>query len=191
VLLSPLVLLFGVGLFFVLFESLAIPSAATRLGALAAFVIVISLPLALVFFPPRPSLNAPPYYPPRIQQLTRYLDARELWMSDIPWAVAWYGDRQAVWLTLNPGRDFFELSDFYKTVDGLYVSSRTADAKFVSNWFGGTERNWAALLLQTFVRREVPRGFPLRHSPEGLTTIGELLLTDRDRWSEGAAPEGK
>jgi hypothetical protein len=186
VLLSPLLLIFGVGFFFVLFESWSVPSVALRLGALTGFVAVMALPLALALLPPRPARNSSPYYPPRIQQLAQYLEPRELWMTDIPWALAWYGDRQAIWLTVNPNKEFFEVSDWYKTIDGLYISMRTGDAKFVSNWFGGTERRWASLMLQVFVLREVPKGFPLRHSPEGLSTLGELLLTDRDRWSETA-----
>lgn len=186
VLMSPFILIFGVGLFFVLFESLALPSAAQRAGVLGGFVVMVSLPLGLTLLPPGEQVNASPYYPPRIQQVARYMEPREMWMSDIPWAMAWYGDRQCVWLTRTAGRDFFELNDMYKTVNGLFVSMRTGDAKFVSNWFGGTERGWASLLLQTFVLREIPRGFPLRHSPDGLSTLGELLLTDKDRWSEAA-----
>ena len=188
VLLSPFVLMFGVAFFFVLFERRDIPSVAWRIGALSFFAVMVSLPLLLVFLPPRPPVNAAPYYPPRIQQVAAYLEPRELWMSDIPWAMAWYGERQCVATTLNAGRAYFDLNDFHKTVDGLYLSTRTCDAKFISNWWGGTERGWAELFLQTFVLRQVPRGFPLRHSPEGLTTLGELLLTDRDRWSD---PGGK
>lgn len=184
VLLSPFVLMFGVAFFFVLFERWDVPSLAWRVGGLSFFAVIISLPFVLALLPPRPQVNAPPYYPPRIQQVAAYLDPRELWMSDIPWAMAWYGERQCVATTLNAGKAYFELSDVHKTVDGLYLSSRTCDAKFISNWFGGTERGWAELFLQTFVLRQVSRGFPLRHSPEGLTTLGELLLTDRDRWSE-------
>lgn len=184
VLLSPFVLMFGVAFFFVLFERRDVPSLAWRVGWLSFFAVIISLPFVLALLPPRPQVNAPPYYPPRIQQVAAYLDPRELWMSDIPWAMAWYGERQCVATTLNAGKAYFDLSDIHKTVDGLYLSSRTCDAKFISNWFGGTERGWAELFLQTFVLRQVPRGFPLRHSPEGLTTLGELLLTDRDRWSE-------
>jgi hypothetical protein len=107
-------------------------------------------------------------------------------MSDIPWAIAWYGQRQCVWLTANGRRDFFEISDFQKAVNGLYVSTRTTDSKFFSNWFVGENQGWGAFLLQALVRRELPQGFPLKQSPEGLFANGELLLMDRDRWT---APE--
>src|SRR4029077_10754838 len=42
---SPLALIFGVGLFFILFESLPLPSAPVRYISLAGFVLLISLPL--------------------------------------------------------------------------------------------------------------------------------------------------
>jgi hypothetical protein len=84
---------------------------------------------------------------------------------------------------MNWRKDFFEINDYEKTVNGLYISTRTTDSKFFSSWFGGDNQGWGAFLFQTFARREVPHGFPLKRSPEGLFTSGELLLMDRDRWS--------
>ena len=43
----------------------------------------------------------PPYFPPEIQQIAGWMKPDELMMSDVPWAVAWYGDRQCVWLSLD------------------------------------------------------------------------------------------
>jgi hypothetical protein len=105
--------------------------------------------------------------------------------------VAWYGNRQSVWLTMNSRSEFFEISDYQKTINGLYVSTRTTDRKFLSSWFMGENQGWGLFLLQSFVRREIPNGFPLKHSPEGLFANGELLLMDRDRWSTrgGKSPE--
>jgi hypothetical protein len=183
VLFSPLALVFGVGLFFVLFESWSLPTPVMRYGVLAGFSVLISLPLLLTFIPPRPRSLSAPYYPPRIQQCAHYLNESELFMSDVPWATAWYGERQSVWLTMNWRREFFEISDYQKTVNGLYVSARTTDRKFLSSWYAGENQGWGAFMLQTFVTREMPPGFPLKHSPEGLFSNGELLLMDRDRWS--------
>ena len=185
---SPLVLIFGVALFFVLFDSWQTPTPVLRFGGLVAFVVVISLPMLLAFAPPRPRTNAPPYYPPRIQQIAHYLDKRELLMSDIPSAVAWYGNRQCVELTLDWQKTLFEISDYEKPVNGLFISTRTTDSKFLSSWFAGENQGWGSFLFQAFARREVPPRFPLRSAPEGLFTNGELLLMDRDRWS---APEGR
>lgn len=191
VLFSPLVLIFGVGLFFVLFESLPLPSAPIRYVSLAGFIVIISLPFGLALLPPRTGTNSPPYYPPRLQQLSRYLNEHELWMSDIPWAVAWYGQRQCVLLPLSGTKGFFEINDFHKTVNGLFISTRTTDEKFISNWFTGENQGWRGFLLQTFVRQEIPNRFPLKYAPDGLFANWELLLTDRERWAAPATPPEK
>ena len=70
----------------------------------------------------------PPYYPPDIQ--ARRLDeGNELMMSDVPWAVAWYGHHQCVWLTLNCQDEFFAINDYMKPVQALYLPRKrwTAD----------------------------------------------------------------
>lgn len=104
-------------------------------------------------------------------------------VSDIPWAVAWYGNRQSVWLPANARDEFFKIHDYLKTVNGLYVSARTTDTKFFSNWLRGENQGWGPFLLHCLTRGEIPNGFPLKHSPEGLFANGELLLMDRNRWS--------
>lgn len=189
---SPLVLIFGTGLFVVLLESRQPQAPGWQYGAMAGFVAIISLPLLLAFAPPRPRSFAPPYYPPRIQQLSQYLKKSELMMSDIPWAVAWYGERQSIWLTLGWRKDFVDVSDFGKTVNGLYVSTRSTDSKFISNWYAGENAGWGDFFAHAFLRREVPGRFPLRQAPEGVFTQGELFLMDRDRWSgENSGPSLK
>ena len=40
----------------------------------------------------------PPYYPPSIAYRNRWTSEQEVILSDMPWAVAWYADRAAVWL---------------------------------------------------------------------------------------------
>jgi hypothetical protein len=91
-------------------------------------------------------------------------------------------------LPRNVRADFFEINDFQKMVNGLYVSARTTDAKFLSRWFAADNQSWGNFLLLSLVRQEIPNGFPLQRSPEGLFSNGELLLMDRDRWSAAARP---
>ena len=40
----------------------------------------------------------------------------ELMMSDVPWAVAWYGDHQCVWTTSMPSTNYFQFNDYIKPV---------------------------------------------------------------------------
>ena len=102
-------------------------------------------------------------------------------MSDVPWAVAWYGKRQCVWLTLNVQDDFFAVNDYLKPVRGLYLTPLTVDGRFVSQWVRAGEKGWGFLLIDTILRQQIPSTFPLRKSPKGYLP-DQLFLTDRERW---------
>jgi hypothetical protein len=114
----------------------------------------------------------------------------ELMMSDMPWAVAWYGDRQCVWVTLDapfdPKRttqsDFFSIYDFQRPIYGLYLTTLTTDARFYSQMLKDKDYAWGRFMLESLLRTNVPTGFPLRYAPPGLLQQGQLFLSDRERW---------
>lgn len=193
VLLGPLVVVYGVGLFFLLLEQVEVPVRQLRYVVIGLFGLVTTLPLLLVFLPPqtRP-LAYPPYLPPIIQELSGYMKENELMMSDIPWAVAWYGQRQSVWLTLRAvpsakdrslQEDFFAINDYLKPVQGLYLTAETMDSKFVSEWVQA-EQSWGSFIAQTVLMREEPRSFPLQKARADLFPY-QLFLTDWERWRGG------
>ena len=157
-------------------------------------------------------------------------------MTDMPWAVAWYGQRPSIQLTLKykskPDErlknDFYAV-DAMKPISALYLTARTLKALesgSLWDWMQGDaeatllnrlrqrlaenegreekkeedfrlfaavrERlvenaqapqskgeNWEHFVLRTFLKSEVPTGFPLRRAPEGL--YPELFLTDSER----------
>lgn len=182
VVLSPLVLIFGVGAFFVLLDSIDFNSPQARFSAVTAFVAIVSLPLSLGFLPPRPHPVAfPPYYPPRIQLVANWLSPREWIMSDIPAAVAWYGDRQAVLATVRPHGEYQEVHSA-KPIAGLYLTTRTTDNQFLANWMEGDTNSWPAFVMELLAKQEVPTGFPLRHAPDFFYVEGHALLMDKPRW---------
>jgi hypothetical protein len=147
----------------------------------------------LVFLPPRPQPVAyPPYMPPVIQELSAYMREDELMMSDIPWAVAWYGQRRCVWLTLQAmptakdrarHEDFFAINDFLKPIQALYLTAETMDSKFVSQWVQAGEQSWGSFIAQTVLLREEPVRFPLRKARAGWFPY-QLFLTDWERWNK-------
>ena len=104
----------------------------------------------------------------------------ELMMSDAPWAVAWYGNRQAAWLTLDVQGEFYTLNDYIKPVQALYLTPVSLDARFLSQWVrGASERSWGELIIGSMTKEELPRGFPLIKSyrlPE------QMFLSDWERW---------
>jgi hypothetical protein len=182
ILLSPLVIMYGVALFFQLLESLVLPFARARLVVTTLFCVVASAPLIQVLLPPHASpVPYPPYFPPTIQMVGGWFNEQELLMSDMPWAMAWYGRRQCAWVTLNWSKDFVEITDYQKPVKGLYLTPLTTDTPFLSSWVRGENSSWASFLMECIVQREVPSGFPLRRAPDNFFPE-HILLTDYDRW---------
>ncbi len=66
-------------------------------------------------------------------------------MTDTPWAVAWYGHRQSVWLTLKhragakdkQKEDFYALNDQDRPISALYLTSKslkTMEMRSVVQW---------------------------------------------------------
>jgi hypothetical protein len=182
VLLAPLVIIYGVSLFFVLLDQMNLPFPEARYIIIGVFAVLMCLPLLLVFLPPKSQPVAyPPYYPPAIQSVANWTKETELSMSDIPWAYAWYGNRQAVWLTLNAQSDFFAIHDYQRPISMLYLTPQTMDGRFLSQWVRAGEQSWGSFILESLIKKEVPPLFPLRKSVPGFMPE-QLVLSDWERW---------
>ena len=186
VLLAPLVIVYGASLFYLLVDRITLPFLQIRYVIVGLFAALASLPLLLVFFPPRtPPIAYPPYYPPAIQQVVGWTKPDELIMSDIPWAVAWYGQSQSVWLTLDCQSSFLAINDFQKPVHALYISRVTLDAKFLSQWVRAGDKAWGQFILNCLFRKTEgkngpPPGFPLQFWQSGWPD--QFFLTFREHW---------
>jgi hypothetical protein len=186
VLLTPLVFIYGVAFYFVLLEQIRLPFPELRLVVNGVFVVLMCAPFIFTLLPPRTfPIAYPPYYPPTISMTASWMNEDELMMSDIPWAVAWYGNRKCVGITANLEKDFFAINDFQKPIQALYLTPVTLDGRFMSQLLASDMRSWGVMLLESLLRREVPAGFPLKMSPEGFfpkVLSDQLFLTDRERW---------
>ena len=182
VLLAPLVFVCGVSLFFTLLNQMQLPLPQLRYAVISVFVILCCLPKIFALLPPNTSPVAyPPYYPPEIQQTAGWMEENELMMSDVPWAVAWYGHRQCVWLTTDAQDSFFALNDDIKPVQALYLTPETMDGKFLTDWMRGGELGWGDFVVRAVVQNQIPPKFPLRNAPSGFLPE-RLFLTDQNRW---------
>jgi len=191
ILLAPLVLVYGVSLFFLLLDLIELPLYQLRFLVVGAFSAVVCLPMILAFLPPRTHPIAyPPYYPPAIQTFAGWLKETELTMSDVPWAMAWYGQRQSVWLTLkcspdarNPGtqENFFAIHDYQKPISLLYLTPQTMDARLLSEWIRVDEQSWGSFILDSLMKKRVPDYFPLNQAQSSWLP-DQLVLTDWQRW---------
>jgi 4-amino-4-deoxy-L-arabinose transferase-like glycosyltransferase len=195
VIMAPLVLVYGVSLFYSLLEQMPLPFPEFRFVVIGSFSLVACLPMIFVFLPPRitPLVYPPyPYLPPAIQTVAGWLKKNELAMSDIPWAVAWYGQRQCVWLTLRcmpdprdttMHEDFFAINDYQKPINALYLTPASMDARFLSQWIKAGERSWGSFIMESQVKKQVPPTFPLSQMPTGWLP-DQLVLTDWQRWKK-------
>jgi hypothetical protein len=182
VLLMPLVFIYGASFFFTFVGQMKLPLPQLRYVVIAVFVAISCLPMISALLPPKSiPVVYPPYYPPEIQQTAGWMKESELTMSDVPWAVAWYGHRQCVWLTLNSKDNFFAINDYLKPIKALYLTMETTDGRFISDWARAGEDSWGKFVLQAVVQNQIPSGFPLRHAPAGFLP-DRLFLTDWDRW---------
>ena len=140
-----------------------------------------------------PPLVYPPYHPPVIQQAAAWLHEDEWLMSDIPWAVAWYGNRPCVWLSLstvpragmaNAHEDFISFNEL-KPIHALYLTPVTVDGRFLTDWVRPAENSWGAFITQCLILKEVPDNFPLHEMPTGFLPE-QLFLADSKRWQAKA-----
>jgi hypothetical protein len=203
VVLAPMVFLFGVSLFFVLLEQFGWKAASIRLLVLSAFGVLASVPLFFSLLTPvHSALAYPPYYPPYIQEKASEVNDEDLIMTDFPWAVAWYGRRPSVWLSLKYREevspkyrnDFYAVYKQGRPIRALYLSARTLktiETQSLAPWLRGVgSENWEEavsdwdtfVLLGVYLKHEVPTGFPLKRAPFGLSS--ELFLADSERKSD-------
>src|ERR1035437_3263808 len=179
-LLTPLVAIFGVAFFLTLLNQMNVPTPQVRYGVIALLAIIACQPLIGTLVSKASPVAYPPYYPPDIQKIAGWMRPDELMMSDIPWAVAWYGDRQCTWTTLNTQPDFYAINDYLKPVHALYLTLGTMDARLVTECLQGGVDSWGNFVLKTVAANQIPSQFPLKAS--GRVSGFVFFLPDRQRW---------
>jgi len=172
---APLVIVYAAAFFVVLFERLQFRKRFLRKGFVGLFVLLNMAPMIWAVLPPRETFPYPPYNSGVGAELGRIFRADELLASDIPWAVAWYGDRSALWMPPRE-RDFIEINDRVRLVTGVYLTQETLEQKKVlEEWLGQDH-----FILRLF-QPPPPEGFPLRVY-RAMTPDGEqVLLSNRSR----------
>jgi hypothetical protein len=185
VLLAPVVFIYGASFFFTLVAQMTSQSQKLHYAVVSLFVALCCLPMIFTLLPPRSSPVAyPPYYPPEIQTVSGWMKENELMMSDVPWAMAWYGQRQCVWLTLDTKDDFSAIHKNMKPISALYLTPKTMDAKFISELALAREKSWGNFIFTAITQNQTPLDFPLRHAPAGFLPERMFLADDQKRWEK-------
>jgi 4-amino-4-deoxy-L-arabinose transferase-like glycosyltransferase len=202
ILVAPLVLTFGVNLFFLFLDQFDLPARELRYAVIGIFSALVCLPMVFTLLPPKTNpVSYPPYFPPSIQMSTMWTKENELMMTDMPWATAWYGQTQCMWLTLTP-HEFVVINDYQKPIQILWLSKITIDSKLWTQWLILAQSGWGNMLIQAqnyfttdallwprqvnlrvFRPGEAPESFPLHFWQVGQMGFeDQFLLTAREHF---------
>lgn len=189
---APLVIVFGVAFLLSLLDQFDIPTPRAQNALTAVVAMALCAPFVLRLIPPKPFvMPEPPFYPynpPKIQSIAGGVAPDDLIMTDFPWAMAWYGDRQSISLTLDPGQAFDSVNLDRKGVAALYLTEFTLDKPMMSKLlYQDRDVAWGQFVMSTFLGSP-PRDFPLRIDVPGYLPADnsgtQVLLYARKRWED-------
>lgn len=177
---APVAIIFAVAFFYVLFERLQIRQRLARVAVISGFAVINGLPLMFTLFPPAAPAPYPPYDGKNARKLGQAFPKDSLLMSDIPWAVAWYGDRACVWTPITEA-DYITINDDVKRVAGIYITQVTLDEfdgqELIAAVIGGKPIFW----LRGFPLLGSPPGFPLQVRTPVTRDGSQFLFSSGDR----------
>ena len=172
----PVVIAFGLAFFFLLLERLQFQMRLLHIAVITIVILLTAAPLIFAILPPRAGVPYPPYYPPFIRHVSGMLQPGEVMCTDMPEAVAWYGQRAAI--HIPPSLDeFYLLNDYHQRISGLYFTTITRDRPYTRmlKTHSGY-KTWFPIL-----EGRIPGDFPLVHGFQ-LNNLDQLFLTDYPRW---------
>ncbi len=143
-----------------------------------------ALPLLNVYSdPPKLPFVWPPYYPSAINEIADWYSDDDIICADMPWAVAWYGDRKSLWLPLTIA-DFNDLNEFRfrGKITGLLVTPVTGFRGLLNDVGVGEFKDWKAFIMRD---PRAAQNFVLKvaHPIFLMNASYYLLFADRDRWT--------
>jgi hypothetical protein len=178
----PLMTCYGLAYLLVQWNRLGIQLSIARGAFLTLLYLLCALPAIFTvpwFAPPKGAIRWPPYAPPYIATLHNWMQPNEITASDMPWAIAWYADRPALWVP-DTIKTFTDLSDYNVLggpVNGLYLTPISGSQDKLADILKGEYKDWAPIILRNMNLEK----FPLRWG----TLLGLendcIFLSDHDR----------
>ena len=186
ILFVPLMSFYGMALILVMWSRIDLNIRFIQLAFLTILYTVSALPFINQFLelvgPATMRIAWPPYYPGGIAALGGMTEPNEVITTDMPWAVAWYADRESLWLPMSV-KDFLDLNDYAQLkgqIVGLYLTPVSGDQPYISVIAKGEYREWSSFITRTASVRD----FPLKYST-AMPVNGECVFySDRDRWTD-------
>ena len=178
----PLMTCYGLAYLLVQWNRLGIQLGIARIAFLSLLYLLCALPAIFTvpwFAPPQSPIRWPPYAAPDIAVLHTWMQPNEITASDMPWAIAWYADRRALWVP-DTIKTFTDLSDYNVLggpVNGLYLTPISGSQDKLADILKGEYKDWATIILRNMNLEK----FPLKWG----TMLGLenecIFLSDHDR----------
>jgi len=178
----PLMTCYGLAYLLVQWNRLGIQLSIARGAFLSLLYLLCALPAIFTvpwFAPPKGTIRWPPYAPPYIAALHNWMQPNEITASDMPWAIAWYADRRALWVP-DTIKTFTDLSDYNVLggpVNGLYLTPISGSQDKLADILKGEYKDWSPIILRNMNLEK----FPLKWG----TMLGLenecIFLSDHDR----------
>jgi len=188
VLFIPVFAFYGTAFALVLWNRTEIGLPLLRTAFVSLLLFLCAIPMLLTLFAgSQGRIQWPPYIPPYIGVLGNWTTEDEMLMSDMPWATAWYAQRESLSLPRTI-REFNQINDYrvlHKPIVMMYLTPVTGNRAFLSGIVKGPYAPWAAFILR---RTENLGNFPLRQVLP-LPIDGETIVyADMPRWQNPPQP---
>ncbi len=156
----PIMTCFGLAYLLVQWNRSGIQFPFARAAFLTALFLICGLPMLLnLAFPSnKGSIRWPPYVPPYIAVIGDWMQPNEITASDMPWAIAWYANRRAVWLP-ETVRAYTEDNDyklFGGPINAIYLTPISGSQNTLKDILKGDYHDWAPVILRSFDLQKFP-----------------------------------
>ena len=156
----PIMTCFGLAYLLVQWSRLEIGFPFARAAFLTGLFLLCGLPMlsALVFPANKGRLHWPPYVPPYIAVIGDWMKPNEITASDMPWAIAWYANRRAVWLpdTVRAFTDYNDYKLFGGPINAIYLTSISGSQNTLKDILKGDYRDWSTVILRSLDLQKFP-----------------------------------
>ncbi len=156
----PIMTCFGLAYLLVQWGRLGINYRIARIGFLVLLFVLCGLPMIFnfAFSPNQGGLRWPPYVPPYIAVIGDWMQPNEITATDMPWAVAWYADRRAVWLpdSIKTFTDFNDYNFLGGRLNAIYLTPISGSDNTLRDILKGEYRDWSALILRSVDLQKFP-----------------------------------
>jgi len=164
----PVVIIYAAAFFYVLFERLQYKTRLLRYSVMTLFVGLNAVSFVYTILPPTTTRPYPPYDGGICMALGKVFTEEEVLCSDIPWAVAWYGDRATIWAPYEE-KDYMAINDGLRFISGIYLTQATFQGITTMQLLSGEQRFWVRMF------QPPPPNFPLQ-AIQAVTPDGQQVL---------------